>query len=342
VRIAVIASPVTPLRPVQAGGAQAILTDIAIGLTRRGHEVRLFCAEGSTVPGVELVMVPQPSDAAAALVMPAGKPPPPAPGVKAAFEAMFEAVIASEADVVSQHAFDAPAFDLAKDLPVLHTLHLPPLVPAVVEAAARVPAARLVTVSESCRQAWERAGVAIGRVLRNGVSEIQVGSPRVDNVALVAGRLSPEKGIEHAIKAAKAVGLPVRIAGALYDPAFEIDLTGAEVMGALTREDLRHVMAASAVTVCAVRWDEPFGMVAAEAQMAGCPVAAYRRGALPEVVEEGVGGVLADPDDVDMLAGAILECLTLDRAAVRSSARANLGLEDALDRYEVALAGAAR
>jgi glycosyltransferase involved in cell wall biosynthesis len=342
VRIAVIASPVTPLRPVQAGGAQAVLTDIAIGLTRRGHQVRLFCAEGSEVPGVELVMVPQPSDAAAALVMPGGLPPPPSPGVSAAFEAMFKAVIASDFDVVSQHAFDAPAFELARDLPVLHTLHMPPLVPAVVEAATRVPAPRLATVSESCRQSWERAGVAISHVLRNGVADIQVGSPRVDSVALVAGRLSPEKGIEHALKAARAAGLPVRIAGAAYDPAFEIDLSAADVLGALTREDLRQVMAASAVTVCAVRWDEPFGMVAAEAQMAGCPVAAYRRGALPEVVEEGVGGVLADPDDIEELAGAIRECLMLNRVAVRSSARVRLGLEDALDRYEVALTGAAR
>lgn len=332
----------TPIRPVPAGGAQAMLTDIATGLMRRGHEVRLFCAEGSEVPGVELVMVPLPSDAAAALVMPGGPPPPPAPGVKAAFEAMFEAVIASDVDVVSQHAFDAPAFELAKDLPALHTLHMPPLVPAVVEAATRVPAARLATVSESCRRSWQGAGVAVGHLLRNGVAEVQVGSPRVDRVALVAGRISPEKGIEHALKAAKASGLPVRIAGALYDPAFEVDLSAAEVLGALTREDLRQVMASSAVTICAVRWDEPFGLVAAEAQMAGCPVAAYRRGALPEVVEEGVGGVLAEPDDIDGLAGAIRECLTLDRQAVRSSARVRLGLEDALDRYEVALTGAAR
>lgn len=319
-----------------------MVTDISTGLMRRGHAVRLFCTEGSDVPGVELVMVPNPSDAAGALVMPGGPPPPPSPRVRAAFEAMFEAVLASKVDIVSQHAFDAPAFELAQDLPVLHTLHLPPLVPAVVEAAARVPAGCLATVSESCRRSWNEAGVMVGRVLRNGVAEIQVGSPTVERVVLVAGRLSPEKGIEHALKAARAAGLRVRIAGALYDPTYKVDMNGADVMGALTREELRRVMAGSAVTVCAVRWDEPFGLVAAEAQMAGCPVAAYRRGALPEVVEEGVGGVLAVPDDIDALAGAIRECLTLDRQLVRSSARRRLGLEAALDRYEMALAEVAR
>lgn len=101
------------------------------------------------------------------------------------------------------------------------------------------------------------------------------------------------------------------------------------------------MMAGTAVTVCAVRWDEPFGLVAAEAQMAGCPVAGYRRGALPEVVEGGVGGILVDPDDIDALSGAIRDCLTLDRQLVRASARRRLGLEAALDRYEVALAEAA-
>lgn len=319
-----------------------MVTDLATGLTRRGHAVQLYCAEGSDVPGVQLVMVPKPSDAAAALVMPVGPPPPPAPGVSAAFEAIFEGVTGSDADVVSQHAFDAPAFELAAGLPVLHTLHLPPLVPAVVEAAARVPVARLATVSESCRRSWQQAGINVGHVLPNGVADVDVGDPPVERMALVAGRLSPEKGVEHALRAARAAGLRVRVAGALYDPTYKVDLSSAEVTGFLSRHELRRVMAGSAVTVCAVRWNEPFGLVAAEAQMAGCPVAAYRRGALPEVVEEGVSGILADPDDEHALALAIRQCLTLDRLDVRSSARRRLGLEAALDRYEAALVEASR
>jgi glycosyltransferase involved in cell wall biosynthesis len=161
-------------------------------------------------------------------------------------------------------------------------------------------------------------------------------------VALVAGRISPEKGIEHAIAAARMAGVPVQVAGAHYDPGYAPDLTGAEVLGSLPRDELRRVMSLSAVTVCAVRWEEPFGMVAAEAQMSGCPVAAYRRGAMDEVVEDGVSGCLAKPDDVDSLAGAIRACLSLDRSAVRSSALRRLGLDAALDRYEAALARAAR
>jgi UDP-glucose:tetrahydrobiopterin glucosyltransferase len=341
VRIAVVASPVTPLRPAQLGGAQAFLCDLAVGLARRGHDLTLHCADGSEVDGVTLVTVPAPVDAASALVMPGGGEPRAAPGVAAALAAMFDAIAAWSPDVISQHAFDAPAFELAAGMPVLHTLHLPPIVEAVTRAAAAVAPDRLATVSAACLAAWRAAGVEVGQVLSNGVPAGPVSTTPVQRAALVAGRLSPEKGVEHAIAAARSAGLPVRVAGGHYDPAYEPDLEGVEVLGSLPRDALRGVMSRSAVTVCAVRWEEPYGMVAAEAQMAGCPVAAYRRGAMPEVVDDGVSGALAEPDDVESLTTAIRTCLGLDRAGVRASAQRRLGLEAALDGYEAALRRAA-
>ena len=340
-RIAVVASPVTPLRPAQLGGAQAVVSDLAAGLVARGHDVTLHCAQGSDVPGVKLATVPVPSDAAEALVMPGGRPPPPAPGVANALAAMFAAIGRDRVDVISQHAFDAPAFELSREMPVLHTLHLPPLVEAVTDAVRPVAAPRLAAVSRSCRASWLAAGVAVERVILNGVSALDVKSAP-SRAALIAGRISPEKGIEHAIAAARAVGLEVNVAGAHYDPAYVVNLSGTVQLGAVPRDELRQVMADSAVTICAVRWDEPFGMVAAEAQMAGCPVAAYRRGAMQEVVEEGVSGFLAEPDDIPSLTDAVRECLSLDRAAVRASAQRRLSLEAMLDRYEGALEQAAR
>ncbi|TMG60075.1 MAG: glycosyltransferase family 4 protein [Chloroflexi bacterium] len=341
-RIAVVASPVTPLRPAQLGGAQAFVCDLALGLVRRGHEVTVYCAETSELEGVRLVTVPAPDDAAAALVMPGGHEPPPAPGVARALAAMFDSIAASSVDVISQHAFDVPAFELARDMPVLHTLHLPPIVASVARVVGAVSPSRLATVSASCLAEWRAAGVDVGQVLPNGVPAAPVPEFPVDRWALVAGRLSPEKGVEHAIAAARSIGLPVRVAGAHYDPAYELDLSGTEVVGSVPRDQLRSLMSRSAVTVCAVRWEEPFGMVAAEAQMAGCPVAAYRRGAMAEVVQDGLSGRLAEPDDVAALGRAIGQCLELDRAAVRASAVRRLGLDAALDRYEAALLRASR
>src|SRR5258706_6936464 len=163
-----------------------------------------------------------------ALVQPAGTPPPPAPGVEAALESMFAAVRRGRPDAVSQHAFDAPAFTLARDLPVLHTLHLPPIVPAVVAAASAVPARSLATVSDACRRSWSNAGVDVAHVIRNGVAVLETGEAAVEPVALIAGRLSPEKGIDHALHAAQKAGLRVRIAGAVYHPRYEVELDGVE------------------------------------------------------------------------------------------------------------------
>ena len=318
-----------------------MVSDLAVGLAARGHDVTLHCTEGSEVPGVRLATVPAPRDASAALVMPAGGDPPPAPGVAAALEAMF-ASIARDIDVISQHAFDAPAVELAQGRPVLHTLHLPPLVGSVVEAARMVPREHLAAVSRASARSWAAAGVEVGVVLPNGVPEHSPASGSAERCALIAGRMSPEKGIEDAIAAAKDAGLPVRLAGAHYDPSYAPDLGGIEVLGSLRRDELLRLMGESAVTICAVRWDEPFGMVAAEAQMAGCPVAAYRRGAMAEVIEDGVSGALAEPDDVASLTRAIHKCLRLDRGAVRASALRRLTLDAAIDRYVAAFASLVR
>jgi UDP-glucose:tetrahydrobiopterin glucosyltransferase len=337
-KIAVVASLVTPLLPVQAGGAQAFLVDLARGLTARGHQVRLYCAEGSEVPGVELVTVPVSAAVAQALVMPGGSPAGEVPELRRAFERLFAELRLRGADAVSQHAFDAEAIELADGLPmkVMHTLHLPPIVPGVV-AAARACTEPPATVSEAMRREWAAAGVETS-VLPDGVPDWEPDPGLVEPVALIAGRISPEKGIEDGVAAARLAGLRPLVVGGDYDPAYRRSLDGIEVHPPLARPELWRLMARSAVTVMPAKWEEPFGLVAAEAQVAGCPVAAYARGALPEVIHDGEGGCLARPDDVEDLARAIRDCLRLDRAAVRDQARPRLLIDRSLDAYERALA----
>src|SRR2546423_14139961 len=100
--------------------------------------------------------------------MPGGAHPPPAPGVAAALGEMFQTIRSLDVDVVSQHAFDAPALELSRGLPVLHTLHLPPVVTAVVEAARQLPPDTLATVSGSCQAQWRAARGAGARGLAQG------------------------------------------------------------------------------------------------------------------------------------------------------------------------------
>ncbi|HKA50521.1 MAG TPA: glycosyltransferase [Candidatus Dormibacteraeota bacterium] len=334
--IAIVTSPVTPV-PASAGGAQAFVVDLAEALAGT-HRVTVYCAEGSKIPGVRLATVPAPADASRALVLPGGPQPASVPAMRDAFERMFCEVRRQNHDVVSQHAFDAEAFELSRGLRVLHTLHLPPLVQTVVDAARLVEPQALAAVSDASRDDWQRAGVRVGRVLRNGVPDAEAPYEPVDPIGLIAGRLSPEKGIEDGMKAATRAGLKPLVVGSPYDPAYAPDLRGADRLEALDRRKLRQLMGRCAVTLVPIRWEEPFGMVAAEAQMAGCPVAGYRRGALSEVVEEGVSGFLASPDSIEDLSRAVLACCALDRRAVKSSAQRRLALAPCVSRYERALA----
>jgi hypothetical protein len=326
---------VTPLLPAQAGGSQAFVVDLARGLAARGHEVELYCAAGSEVPGVDLVQIPLGADVTRALVMPGAPRSEVMPELREGFERLFAELGRRGADAVSQHAFDAEAIELAEGLPVVHTLHLPPLVPAVV-AAARTTSGRLAMVSRSAQTGWAVAGVKT-ELIPNGVPDWQPEPGPVEPTALIAGRISPEKGIEDGVAAARKAGLEAIVVGGDYDHAYRRSLVGVKIRPPLPRDDLWRLMARSAVTVMAAKWEEPFGLVAAEAQVAGCPVAAYARGALPEVVAEGAGGFLARPDEVGDLAGAIRRCLRLDRARIREQARERLLIDRSLDAYEEAL-----
>jgi glycosyltransferase involved in cell wall biosynthesis len=332
---------VTPLQPAQLGGAQAFLCDLAVGLSQRGHEVLLYCAEGSEVPGVDLVEVPVAPGADQELVMPGSKDEPAAsPVIQRAFELLFTELRRLGADVVSQHAFDAEAMEMSDGLPVLHTLHMPPISTRVLAEVVKSRNA-FATVSESCRRAWAAAGAAKVGVLLNGVPIFTVEKVPIREEALLAGRLSPEKGFEDGIEAARAIGLRPLVVGVPYDRTYQIDLSAADILPPQRRSQLWQLMAGAAVTLLPVQWDEPFGMVGAEAQMAGCPVAGYARGGLLQTVEPGVSGFLAESGDVNSLAEAALAATKLDRVAVRASAMNRLALDASIDAYEAALAAVA-
>jgi glycosyltransferase involved in cell wall biosynthesis len=291
---------------------------------------------------VDLVEIPVALGADQARVMPgSGDEPAASPAIWRAFDLLFRELRRQGADAVSQHAFDAEAIELAEGLPVLHTLHLPPISNRVLGEVVKSRAA-FVTVSESCRRAWAEAGAGEVTVIRNGVPVFTVEEVPIREDALMAGRLSPEKGFEDGIAAARAIGLRPVVVGVPYDSSYQLDLSAALVLPPQPRSQLWQLMAGASVTLLPVHWDEPFGMVGAEAQMAGCPVAGYARGGLLETVEPGVSGFLSEPDDVKGLADAALAATQLDRAAVRASAINRLALDASLDVYEAVLAAVAR
>ncbi|HEX4187401.1 MAG TPA: glycosyltransferase [Solirubrobacteraceae bacterium] len=347
-KVAIIAAMVSALREPQRGGSQVFVADLARGLADRGHAVHLYAAAGSEVPGVEVIDTGVDHEALqATLYRASGDKASRTPrAARRAFSGVYDAVREERYDVVHNHAFDAPAVELANRAcaPVVHTLHLPP--DAAVAAALRVatrrdPAPTIAGVSAWQADTWRRV-VPIDAILPPHIPTARIPwSATAGEGAVFAGRLSPEKGAAEAIEIALAAGLRIDVYGERYDPEYareRIDPRRADravaVHAGVARAVLWDALASAAVVLCPARWDEPFGMVAAEAQACGTPVVAFRRGALDEVILDGVTGVLVAPEEIEAAAEAIAATGELSRAACRRHAERNLDLELSLDAHE--------
>jgi glycosyltransferase involved in cell wall biosynthesis len=259
---------------------------------------------------------------------------------------VYSLVRQSRYDLVHNHAFDAPAIALATELaaPVVHTLHLPPD-PAITDALRdaargnRPPAVAGVSAFQG--RAWSRV-VRVDAILPPYAPTRAIGWSRDAGAgAVFAGRLSPEKGAAEAIDIARAAGVAIDVYGDAYDPEYareQIDprrgLPGVTVYGGVSRTALWRAMSRAAVVLCPARWDEPFGMAAAEAQACGTPVVAFRRGGLGEIPVPGVTGFLVEPDDLRAAADVTGNVTSISRSACREHAERHLDLERSLDAHE--------
>jgi glycosyltransferase involved in cell wall biosynthesis len=347
VKVAFIAPLVTVINEPQRGGSQAFVSDLARGLTRRGHDVHVYAASGSDIPGAEVIDTGIDPQTLAATLYRASGPATPDPGPAAeAFASVYASVRETRYDVVHNHAFDAPAITLATGLgaPVVHTLHLPPdqAVAAALRQAGRdggPPAVAAVSASQA--RAWGQV-VHLDAILPPLVPTASIAWSRSPGAgAVFAGRLSPEKGAAEAIDIARAAGVPVDVYGDIYDAGYARErigprrgLPGVVVHPGVPRTTLWTKMARAAVVLYPVGWDEPFGMAAAEAQACGTPVVAFRRGALGEVIADGRTGFLVPPGDLRAAAGAVARAAGISRPACREHAEAHLDLERSLDAHE--------
>jgi UDP-glucose:tetrahydrobiopterin glucosyltransferase len=346
-RIAIIAPLVAPIREPQRGGSQAFVADLARGLIGRDHEVHLYAASGSEVPGVPVIDTGvDHRPLSATLYRASDAADRPSAATESAFARVYSAVREDRYDVIHNHAFDAPAITLATGMgaPVVHTVHLPPgdAVAAALRHATETDAPPTVAgVSEFQAGAWRRV-VPIDAILPPNVPTSHIGwSQGVGQGAVFAGRLSPERGATEAIDIARAAGVPIDVYGDSYDAEYareRIDPRRAEpgvgVHPAVPRASLWQAMARAAVVLFPARWDEPFGMVAAEAQACGTPVVAFDRGALGEVIADERTGFLVAPDDIDAATDAVRRTSGLSRAECRAHAERRLDLGQSLEDHE--------
>ena len=345
--VAIVAPLVSPIREPQQGGSQAFLSELARGLVSRGHDVHLYAASGSEVPGVRVIDTGvDHHDLQATLYRATGAGAGGSAVAEGAFARVYALVRENRYDVVHNHAFDAPAVTLASALaaPVVHTIHLPPageVADALRQAARGDRGPTVACVSADQANAWRRV-VRVDAVLPPYIPTRQIPfSPARGSGAVFAGRLSPEKGAAEAIAIARTAGVRIDVFGDRYDAQYarnRIDPRSAEpgvaVHPGIPQKALWKAMARAAVVLFPARWEEPFGMVAAEAQACGTPVVAFRRGALDEVIVDGVTGFLIAPDDLQAAAEAVDASPALSRGACREHAEAHLDIELSLDTHE--------
>jgi glycosyltransferase involved in cell wall biosynthesis len=152
------------------------------------------------------------------------------------------------------------------------------------------------------------------------------------------GRIHPDKGTADAIELARRAGRPLVICGIVQDERYFADhvephIDGDEVtfLGSVGPARRAEVLGGAAALLHPIHFDEPFGLSVVEAMACGTPVVAYRRGSMPEVIDEGITGYLAD--DLDSALTAIRVALQLDRAAVHARAVVRFGVDRMVEQY---------
>jgi glycosyltransferase involved in cell wall biosynthesis len=313
-RIALTADPELPVPPIRYGGIERIVDMLAKGLVARGHDVTVFAHRDSRTsgniirwPGISSQSIKDTLQNSSLLAM---------------------HVFANRFDIV--HSFSRVAY-LAPILP----LSIPKLMTYQREISRRsVSLGHRISrgslwfsaISRSMMRDVEDVGT--WRLVFNGVpletyeyrEECGPSAPLV-----FLGRIEEIKGPHLAIEIARRSGVPLIIAGNVPDEHQgwfknhiepHLDNRTVRYVGPVDDDQKNRLLGSARALLMPILWEEPFGIVMAEAMACGTPVLGFARGAVPEVVEDGVTGFISTV--VDDLVKAVRNVGALDRAACRA------------------------
>jgi glycosyltransferase involved in cell wall biosynthesis len=210
-------------------------------------------------------------------------------------------------------------------VPFLTTLHGRLDLPGLAAAVRRFPDASLVSISDSQRTPLPQAHW-IGTVHHGLPPDTLPPCFNPSGHLAFLGRIAPEKGVDAAIRLARAAGLPLKIAAKIpraenryFRTKIEPLIDGATVqfVGEVDDRGKAAFLGSASALLFPINWPEPFGLVMIEAMSCGTPVIAFRQGSVPEVIEDGVTGFIVDNEDEAL--AAIRRLPALDRRRVRRS-----------------------
>ena len=341
-RIAIVALIRNPIAEPFAGGMESYTWWLAKRLIDRGHQVTLL-ASGDSDARLGLVPICERSLSNCSTNSFADEQ----LYSMSAYASAVDYICAERFDVVHNNALHLlPLLSIA-DIPVsmVMTVHAPlydELAAALQYVSARAIDNRLMVTAVFHSIAREWNSVIKTTVVHNGidVDSWPCGEDPTPNLAVCYGRLVLEKGIHLAIRAALRAGYQVQVAGPVSDQDYFREQLlplfahkDVDYLGHLSHKEIKDWLPNASVFVNAPTWEEPYGMVYAEALASGTPIAAFNRGAVAEIVDE-TSGVLAAEDSVEALAGATQSARELSRLACRRRAETFCHLDVMVAKYE--------
>jgi glycosyltransferase involved in cell wall biosynthesis len=316
-RIAMVSTPFLAVPPAKYGGTELVIHELVEGLVAKGHHVVLF-ATGDSKTSAEL-----------RFAFPEAQWPPGSAAEMYHVSSAMDQIAHGDFDLVHTHSALTLGFGrLLPDLPIVYTLHHH-RVEELSQFYRHFPKTNFVAISK--RQRELEIPLPNCEVIYHGLDpdRFECSSTASDYVSFV-GRFSEEKGPHFAIDVARKAGLPIYMAGEVHPPDKEF---AKQEMESRLREPHVHPLGPIGVTekvpllknsralLAPITWEEPFGLILAEAMLCGCPVIAFPRGSTPELIENGITGYLVNtPDEMaDVIRpGGVLD--SFDRHRCRTHA----------------------
>lgn len=353
-KVALLSPFIHPIVEPFVGGTEAFLAHFAMALRRHDVQVVCYACEGSLIPGVEIRTCGVPMDVLAyprALHELRGDE---VLAIRAQEDAiMYQAIedirTDPSIDVLHNHSFSALPLFFAHliQMPVIHTLHLPPILPNMIEALrscrSQGVSLHLVAVSQHQARLWQPY-YPVSCVIYNGLDAeaLPLSLSHEERLAFV-GRIDPSKGLEDAIEVAAHLGKSLDIYGAPQSLNASYFTTHIAPLlrshpnlvhhGSVSQPTLFEGLGKACALLSPVKWDEPFGNAIIEAMAIGTPVIMYDRGSARELIRDGVSGFVVTPDHPQEMASAVGHTVLLDRALCATYARERFHLDLCIKNY---------
>ena len=315
-RIAQIAPLFETVPPRRYGGTERVVSWLTEALVEAGHDVTLFASGDSTTKAKLVPVVPQ-----------ARRFVPNFEVNNAPYARMLELVArqSREFDVLHFH-IDFHPFALFSRLgtPFLTTLHGRMDQEWTQSIYGLYPDVPLVSISDSQRRPVPNLGW-VGTVLHGMPADLLCPVANGGDYLAFLGRISPEKGIDRAIRIAQRAGIKLKVAAKIGEEDrtwYEREMAplleggGVEFIGEIDDAQKPEFLSNARALLFPIAWPEPFGLVMIEAMACGCPVLAFPLGSVPEVIEDGLTGFIIENEDEAV--AALGRIGTLDRKAIRA------------------------